>query len=290
MHMNQVFSFASALFFAGISFAQQTEFTGFTTDKFKFHSIHLQGIDCDETGIYFGFGNGVTKTDWKGKVIAESASAYEKGGHIGDVCVHKGKLYATSWIQPKGKGVNGREGLIQVFDAATLKPLFDENKKLPYATDGITFYEGNFWIGKPYRGPSPHTEMTIAVWDENFSKEIATPVHQSDGTKILYTMQTLEAMGDLLWHGCYVDKKWYSKQKKSPKSQTYLTDRDGKIVCASKVWASTGIAVVPKSIAGDRTMIITAGNSGRDKAWVAFYEYKDGQLVSCKAAKKAKKK
>ena len=117
------------MFFAGISFAQQTEFTGFTTDKFKFHSIHLQGIDCDETGIYFGFGNGVTKTDWKGKVIAESASAYEKGGHIGDVCVHKGKLYATSWIQPKGKGVNGREGLIQVFDAATLKPLFDENKK-----------------------------------------------------------------------------------------------------------------------------------------------------------------
>lgn len=31
----------------------------FTTERFKYAKLHLQGIDCDESGVYYGFANGV---------------------------------------------------------------------------------------------------------------------------------------------------------------------------------------------------------------------------------------
>ena len=285
MSFKSIFAACASLFAIGTALSEEIEFVNFITEPFNFTSIHLQGIDCDESGIYYGFGNGVTKTDWKGKVLADTASAYANAGHIGDVCLHNGKLYATSWIQPKGRGVSEREGLIQIFDAATLKAIPEENKKLPYPTDGIAFYDGKFWIGRPYRGPHPHEDMTIAVWNEDFTKELEQPVRMTDGTKILFSVQTLAAMGDLLWHGCYADKKWYSKQKRAPGSCTYLIDRDGKIVCASKVFAANGIAVVPKSLSGDRTLIVTAHGARGGKVNVSFWEYKNNKLSAVKPKK-----
>ena len=282
-------SFLCAALAVFSSFAEElpAKLSAFYTEKFKYTQLHLQGIDCDESGIYFGFANGVTKTDWQGKVLAEAVSSYGNAGHIGDLCVHSGKVYATSWIQSKGT----RKGLIQVFDAKTLKPLTEENKPLPYATDGIAFYKGNFWIGKPYTGPQPHDVMTIAVWDENFSKEISQPLHRTDGTKINYSMQTLAVMGDLLWHGCYIDYNWYKNQKiPAAKNCTYLTDDEGKIVCASPVWAATGIALVPKSISGEKTLLITGRTGGKNgSAWIRFWEYKDNALIPYPPKTKGKK-
>lgn len=263
----------------------------FTTQRFKYSKLHLQGIACDETGIYYGFADGVTKTDWTGKVLAQGASAYGSTGHIGDVCLHNGLLYATSWRNKPGT-VNsggapgsensGREGMIQVFNAADLVMIPEKNRVLPYSTDGIEFYNGAFWIGLPYSGPYPHTNMTIAVWNEDFSRELSRPVHYSDGTKLLYTMQTLAEMDGLLWHGCYVDENWYRGRKLPlPANRTYLTDEKGNIVYSTSVWTATGIAMVPESLSHGRRLVITAGDakSGGARVDVRFWEWLDGELV-----------
>ena len=255
----------------------------FTTERFKYAKLHLQGIDCDESGVYYGFANGVTKTDWQGKVTAQGVSVYGEDGHIGDICVHSGKVYATSW-RYKDESKKTREGMIQVFDAATLKPLVDENRAMPYANDGISFCGGGFRIGTPsaFCGGHPHTNLVVASWDESLQTETARQTRYSDGTRILFNVQTLAAMDGMLWHGCYVDENWY-RGRKLPiaANKTYLMDDGGKIVCASPVWAATGIAVVPESMSGGRKLLITGrGVEGRyGYVKVRFWEYLDNALV-----------
>ena len=257
----------------------------FTTERFKYAKLHLQGIDCDESGVYYGFANGVTKTDWRGKVVAQGLSAYGEAGHIGDVCVHSGKVYATSWVAKPDEGDPGRrEGMIQVFDAATLKPLVSENVSLPYANDGIAFCDGTFRIGPPsaFCGKGPHTNMVVATWSEDFSAELSRQTRHSDGTRILFNVQTLAAMDGMLWHGCYVDESWYrGRRLPVAANKTYLIDRDGRIVCASPVWAATGIAVVPDALSAGRRLLITArGVDGRHGVVkVRFWEFADNALV-----------
>ncbi|MBR2981993.1 MAG: hypothetical protein IKC80_02055 [Kiritimatiellae bacterium] len=285
------FLLAGLLSFSRAAASGEIVLGDFTTERFKYSKLHLQGIACDETGIYYGFADGVTKTDWTGRVLAQGASVYGSSGHIGDVCLHNGLLYATSWRTKPGTAKpggapgsenSGREGLIQVFNAADLAMVPEKNRVLPYSTDGIEFYNGAFWIGLPYSGPYPHTNMTIAVWNEDFTEELSRPVHYSDGTKLLYTMQTLAEMDGLLWHGCYVDENWYRARKLPvPANRTYLTDKMGNIVYATSVWTATGIAMVPESLSRGRRLIITAGDakSGGARVDVRFWEWLNGELV-----------
>ena len=276
-----VFVIASAL----AAVASAAPLCDFTTERFRYAKLHLQGIDCDESGVYYGFANGVTKTDWRGKVVAQGVSSFGEAGHIGDVCVHSGKVYATSWIAKPVLGEpNRREGMIQVFDATTLEPIVAENVSLPYANDGIAFCDGAFRIGTPssFCGGHPHTNVVVATWSEDLSKELERKTEYSDGTRILFNVQTLAAMDGQLWHGCYVDESFY-RGRKLPiaANKTYLMDANGRIVCASPVWAATGIAVVPASLSGGRRLLITArgidGHHGVVK--VRFWEYADNALV-----------
>ena len=88
------------------AFGQPLRTATIVTEPIPRGKIHLQGFDCDENAIYWGFGQEVVKTDWNGKILAEGVSRFEPDqgfekqvlkGHIGDLCVVNGKVYATSW-------------------------------------------------------------------------------------------------------------------------------------------------------------------------------------------------
>ena len=242
--------------------------------------IHLQGFDCDENAIYWGFGQEVVKTDWDGHILAEGVSRFEPDqgfgkqvlkGHIGDLCVVSGKVYATSWYlhcegtPSKRKYI--RQGMVQVFDAETMKFLWMH--PVPYAIDGITPRDGRLLIRPnwedscaPFPEGDKHAQAIVTVWDMDVTKEERRFLCSTDSSPINGGFQTITAWKGMLWGGAYEDKKFYDRYPN--RNRTFLMTADGKCVAASPLSTACGFAVVPPSRADGRDLFLV-GDSTTEK-------------------------
>ena len=263
--------------------------------------IHLQGFDCDESGIYWGFGREVLKTDWSGRILAEGISRFEPDqgfgqkvrGHIGDVCVASGRVWATSWYMPPGKsGYANAVAEIQVFDARTMKRL--DSRPMPCGVDGVTCLDGVFYSRHNWERASkgffpdadPARAAVVIRWKDDFRTEDRRILFRTDGSPIDGGFQTMTAWNGLIW-GCSYAGYDPSGENYPRHNRTFLCLPDGTPLAGCDLDGACGLAVVPRTIAGDRKLFIVGSNRAvkgadgtrRTVGLARYVEWRDGEFV-----------
>lgn len=108
------------------------------------YPYHPQGVATDGTNIYWSFTTVIAKTDLEGRVLARFEGCGDWSGHIGDLCCHGGKLYASI-----NRGF--RRGLrvgdeVWTFDG-DLKPVARHStREMVWCNNGLAWANGSFWL------------------------------------------------------------------------------------------------------------------------------------------------
>lgn len=166
---------------------------------------HIQGLCKGEDCYYLSQMTRLHKIGLDGR----SVRSVPVLSHTGDLCFHKGHVYASvcAYTGPhKGKG------LIQVYDA-DLKLV--REKVYPRGMDGIACLNGKLFVGngchcetvphpegKEPQSKTPHPDNDMAIVDPE-TLELERTVVYSHGEKTRYGAQNIETDGKLLYVSFY---------------------------------------------------------------------------------------
>ena len=195
---------------------------------------HVQGMCCDETGVYLSYAGGITKFDWQAHKLVETRGPT----HLGDSFSYKGKVYAAFALR-EPKVVDGKKmrGMIAVYDGTTLKleksKLFDEPMDGCCVINGVIYSSPDRW-GKN-GGNNAHA--LIRRFDLELNDLGITEL--DFGFKMHYGVQTMATDGTNLYCCCY------SKQ-----SNTAVLTPDLKLLGTCRFRGSEGFCRVPESVVG----------------------------------------
>ena len=159
------------------------------------HPYHCQGVATDGAHLYWSFSTELAKTDLTGKTLA----VYKmKAGHMGDLCVHDGKIYMGMNMGSARDGTRvGDE--VWVFDPKDLKLL----KRIPtpqtiWCNNGIEWYGGSFWIVSNVSKEMPYNY--VFEYTPDFRFKCCHPI--ASGRTNLGVQTICYAKGKMLF-GCY---------------------------------------------------------------------------------------
>lgn len=107
------------------------------------HPYHCQGVATDGQALYWSFTTVLAKTDLSGRTLKTYAI---KSGHMGDLCVHDGRIYVGMNMRSASDGTRvGDE--VWVFDPQDLTL----QRQMPtpqtiWCNNGLEWYGGAFWV------------------------------------------------------------------------------------------------------------------------------------------------
>lgn len=159
------------------------------------HPFHCQGVANDGRAIYWSFSTELVKTDLSGKTLGKYVMP---GGHMGDLCVHAGKVFVGMNMGSAADGARvGDE--VWVFDAETLKL----EKKIPtpetvWCNNGLEWYGGSFWIVTNASKEMPYNH--VFEYTSDFRFKCCHPI--ASGRTYLGVQTICQAKGRMLF-GCY---------------------------------------------------------------------------------------
>ena len=216
---------------------------------------HLQGIEADETGVYWSFTNILVKTDYRCNVLKE----VKIPRHIGDMCMVDGDLFVSAdFREPKDVTANGgfQSAVLQYSKDLVLKKKYTLN--IPYGIDGITFCDGKFYIA-PGLGKEPKQETMLMVFDRNF--KLLKEVRFKTGATMTFGAQTLTTVNGKVVASYYDDGN----------CSFVLEPETLKIVGKISLRPSTGLAFVPEKISGNKNTFIIGRLKGKRGDWQCSY-------------------
>ena len=162
--------------------------------------MHLQGVTCDGTHIYWSFTTKIVKTDLTGAVVTSA----DVPGHSGDLCVHLGKLYVATEEGRYTRQSNFKQE-VRVYDTATLKLLKVYNLDADFVPRGfevscIEYANGRFWL--PAGIPENVVDETNYVLEYTPSFEFVA-VHELPTGSTQYGIQTITYHDGYFYMGNY---------------------------------------------------------------------------------------
>ena len=224
---------------------------------------HQQGITCNDDFIFFGASGALGKLDWTGKPV----KVRELKCHMGDVCWHKGRIYATWSYSEKGK----KRNVIAVFDEdlALLEEHPVEGLK---GIDAITVLDDVIYFGGGSDGKAFHRENRIGRMTLDFRFLGWTTV--DIGVEVNFGVQNLVAADDRVYGFFYTH---IGEHPGSPVT-CGVFDKDLKLLGTKQAFSGMGITVAPKrfqTVPG-KTVFLVGGSSNPkadskpDFAWLHY--------------------
>ena len=205
---------------------------------------HLQGFDSDGEYIYWSMYSNLIKTDYTGKVITQTPVK----GHHGDCCVHDGKIYCAAYFQKDGK----RACFVTVYNCSDLSHFkdypIDPGNGDWGGMDGITFFNGHFYVGE---GKDPKSEQEFN-WIHKFTPDFKFVEKIKIPGKTTYGIQAMTYADGYFWLGTY------------SKERTYQCDEKLNIIGYHPVDISVGAFGLPRSDKGEIRLMV-ARNISLDK-------------------------
>lgn len=162
------------------------------------HPYHCQGVATDGTSLYWSFTTELVKTDLSGRT---SKTYAVKSGHMGDLCVHDGKVYVGVNMRSASDGTRvGDE--VWVLDPEEMKLL----KRIPtpqtiWCNNGLEWYGGAFWVVSNGSREVPYNY--VFEYTPDFRFKCCHPI--ASGQTNLGVQTICFAKGKMLF-GCYGGK------------------------------------------------------------------------------------
>ena len=186
---------------------------------------HLQGLATDGKAIYWSFSKDLVKTDFSGRILAQTKVPHHGGGP----CWSNGRLYVPvcgSGFNHKPKPGSVPKNFVYVFDAG-LKLL--EKRHIPeteYGAGGMAEKDGRFFIvgGRPAELPG----NTVYEYDADFNL-VRRHELDFDSNK---GIQTINHAGGRWYFGCY-----------GTKGRTVVTDEEFRVL--RRVRPSSSFGMIP---------------------------------------------
>lgn len=222
---------------------------------------HIQGISCNDDAIFVSFKNMIFKIDWLGNVL-KSVSVQP---HAGDLTCVDGHIF-VSMSEPEKHGVFEYDSELNL-----LKKYKLENTS---ATDGIAFLNGNFFIGGPSIGQTPHFDNRVCRFDRKFN--LVQEMFVNFGVPTHYGTQAIEAYGGTLFMAFYVAD--------DAEIQTIRTDDQMRIIEKYPLFTGNGIVRVPPSKQNrDNPLFLVARTEntkeGNPVAILRWFELDEGNFI-----------
>lgn len=223
---------------------------------------HVQGTDTDGTAIFWSFTTVLVKTDREGNVLATRDVA----NHHGDCCVRDGRLYVSVGLQETEE----KGPYIYIYETESLA--FVERILLtdfPDSLDGITFYDGHFYValGKPKNDPAASNRIFQYTPDFTFVRSFEIPMDTYFG------VQAMTFAHGEFWLGLY---------GRGTKAGTIQTDTEFNIIAEHRTDSSVGVYALPVDEQGRARLMIARDQKIDDTHRTAFersYVLKDGVLT-----------
>ena len=245
-------------------------------------SGHIQGACCSKQGIYLSHSLGLDKIGWDGKLIKH----IDAPGHLGDSAYAKGKIYGAFVVRDKKLRVDGKPGLVRVWDEdlnQVAEAWFDE------ALDGIAVLGDTVYVGVDKWNYPPHAMCRVKRLGLDLSDKGDVDIDL--GYWIHYGVQTMATDGKNLFFGNY----GAPADKGNPErfNCTRLTP-DLKVVENMRFGCSEGIGLVPRTISKREAPVffVVRAMGGNMQGWrkdpvnnpprirIEFFEWKDGKFTS----------
>ena len=215
---------------------------------------HIQGMCCDETGVYLSYAGGITKFDWQANKLAETTGPT----HLGDSFAYKGKVYAVFGLR-QPKTVDGRtmRGMVGVYDAATLK--LEKSKLFEKPLDGCCVINDIIYASPDPCSKKLNDHAFIQRFDLDLNDLGITEV--DFGFQMHFGVQTMATDGRNLYCCCY-----------GGRHNTAVLTPDLKVLGTYHVWGSEGFCMIPESVVGKSKRpycVITHACGGNMQGWRA---------------------
>ena len=195
-------------------------------------SGHIQGMCCDETGVYFSYAGGITKFDWQAHKLAETTGP----SHLGDSFAYKGKVYAAFALrQPKTVDGKTMRGMIGVYDAATLK--LEKSKLFDSPMDGCCVINDVIFSSPDPRGKNGGKNETAFIRRFDLDLNDLGTTELDFGIRMHYGIQTMATDGTNLFCCCYG----------GPDNVAVVTP-DLKVLGTFLYWGAEGFCRVPELV------------------------------------------
>ena len=209
---------------------------------------HQQGISCNDDYVFFGASGAIGKLDWTGKPV----KVRELKCHMGDVCWHKGRLYATWSYAEKGR----RRNVIAVFDE-DLKLLEEHPVEGLKGIDGITILDDVIYFGVGVGERTFHRENRIGRMTLDFKLLDYTTV--DIGVEVNFGVQNLVAADGKVYGFFYT----HVGDRPGSPITCGVFDRNLKLLETRQAYSGMGITVAPKrfqTVPG-KTVFLVGGSS-----------------------------
>lgn len=103
---------------------------------------HVQGVCTDGTNLWWSMTFDLVRTDLSGRILERYSDRSE---HMGDLCVHGGRLYVG--VNRKAKAGARRGDQVWVFDSKSLRrQKVVETPQTIWCNNGIEWSDDRFWI------------------------------------------------------------------------------------------------------------------------------------------------
>ena len=196
---------------------------------------HVQGMCATSNALYFALHNQIVKTDWLGRLVKR----IELPPHCGDICVWKGRLYASVWLAPKEKDGKYR-AWIYVFDAGTLELQKTRDIGWEGGMDGITCLDGVLYVslGMENWKSSGHRNM-FGKFDAETLDPIGAPFVVDHGEDSSCGVQNFTN------DGTYFYASYYTLDEAAKTPCLIVFDREFKVVGKHCFGHQQGLDVIP---------------------------------------------
>lgn len=221
---------------------------------------HIQGVEADDSGIYWSFATDLFKTDWDGHILAHQSVP----NHHGDCCLREGKLYVSvAWFTPEGK-----LPYLFVYDSRDLK-LLEKIRvdAIPTGFDGIAWKDGFFYLTEGKGSPDVKTPGN---WLHQMTEDFQWVKKYYIPGETIYGIQAMTYAHGNFWLGTY------------GKLGTIQTDPTLQTVAHHPLGVAVGIFGLPASPEGlPRFMVaeVVRKENGLQTARLRCVVFQNGKLT-----------